>query len=107
MNKLIEVNKKNFEDEVLKTEGLIMVDFWSPKCEPCKELLPSVHEMAKKYEDKAKFCSLDTAGNKRLAISQKVLGLPTIAFYKDGEKVAEFSDDFTIEDVEAKLNELT
>jgi thioredoxin 1 len=106
VNKLIEVDKSNFEDEVLKAEGLVMVDFWSPKCEPCKALMPSVHAMTKKYQDQAKFCSLDTAGNKRLAISQKVLGLPTIAFYKNGEKVAELNTDFSIEDVEAKLNEL-
>jgi thioredoxin 1 len=103
---MIEVDKVTFEEEVLKAEGLVMVDFWSPKCEPCKELMPSVHELAEKYEGKAKFCKLDSAANKRLAISQKVLGLPTIGFYKNGEKVAELSKDFTIEDVEGKLKEL-
>jgi len=103
---LIEVNKANFEEEVLKAEGLVMVDFWSPSCEPCKELLPDVHQLAEKYAGQAKFCSLDTTGNKRLAISQKVLGLPTIAFYKDGSKVAELTTEITIDEVEAKLNEL-
>lgn len=103
---MIAVTKENFEEEVLKAEGLVMVDFWSEKCEPCQALMPSVHELAEKNADKAKFCSLDTAGNKRLAISQKVLGLPTIAFYRNGEKVAELVKDFAIEDVEAKLNEL-
>mgnify|MGYP000866028466 FL=1 len=103
---MIEVDKTNFEDEVLKAEGLVVVDFWSPKCEPCKELMPHVAKLAEKYEGKAKFCKLDTAANRRLAISQKVLGLPTIAFYKNGEKVAELTQNVTVEDVEAKLNEL-
>ncbi|HHT63329.1 MAG: thioredoxin TrxA [Bacillota bacterium] len=103
---MIEVNKDNFEQEVLKADGLVVVDFWSEKCEPCKALMPSVHELAEKNAGRAKFCSLNIAGNKRLAISQKVLGLPTIAFYKNGEKVAELTKDFTIEDVEAKLNDL-
>lgn len=103
---MIAVTKENFEQEVLKAEGLVMVDFWSEKCEPCQALMPSVHELVEKNADKAKFCSLDTAGNKRLAISQKVLGLPTIAFYRNGEKIAELVKDFAIEDVEAKLNEL-
>ncbi|ATW27300.1 thioredoxin TrxA [Candidatus Formimonas warabiya] len=103
---MIELTKENFEQEVLQAEGLIMVDFWSQKCEPCKALMPSVHELAEKNEGKAKFCSLDTTNNKRLAISQKVLGLPTIAFYQNGEKIAELCKDFSIEDVEAKLNEL-
>ncbi|CFX89034.1 Thioredoxin [Syntrophomonas zehnderi OL-4] len=103
---MIEVNKNNFEEEVLKADGLVMVDFWSPSCEPCKELMPSVHQLAEKYKGQAKFCSLDTAGNRRLSISQKVLGLPTIAFYRDGDKIAEITGEVAIEDVEAKLNEL-
>jgi len=103
---VIEIDKKTFEEEVLKAEGLVVVDFWSPKCEPCKELAPQVAELAEKYQDKAKFCMLDTASNRRLAISQKVLGLPTIGFYKDGEKVAELTKDVAVEDIEAKLNEL-
>lgn len=103
---MIEVDKSNFEDEVLKAEGLVMVDFWSPSCEPCKDLLPSVHEVAEKYAGQAKFCSLNTSGNKRLAISQKVLGLPTIAFYRDGNKIAELTTNVSIDEVEAKLNEL-
>ncbi len=103
---MIEVDKVTFEKEVLNAEGLVMVDFWSAKCEPCLELMPSVHELAEKYQGKAKFCALDSGTNKRLAISQKVLGLPTIGFYKNGEKVAELSSDVNIEDIEAKLQEL-
>jgi len=103
---VLEVDKKTFEEEVLKAEGIVMVDFWSPKCEPCKELMPSVMELAEKYEGQAKFCKLDSAANKRLAISQKVLGLPTIVIYKAGEKVAEFSQEIAIEEVEAKIKEL-
>ncbi|MDD2497713.1 MAG: thioredoxin family protein [Desulfitobacteriaceae bacterium] len=104
---MTEVDKITFEEEVLKAKGFVLVDFWSPKCEPCKELMPGVAALAEKYQGKAKFCKLDAAANKRLSISQKVLGLPTIVIYKDGEKAAEFSKDFAIEDVEAKLKELT
>ncbi len=103
---MLALTKENFEEEVKKAEGLIMVDFWSEKCEPCKALMPSVHELAEKHADKAKFCSLDTNGNKRLAMSQKVLGLPTILFYQNGEIVAELCNEISIEDVEAKLLEL-
>lgn len=103
---MIEVDKTTFEEEVLQAEGLVVVDFWSPNCEPCKELMPYIAQLAEKYEGKVKFCKLDAAANKRLSISQKVLGLPTIAFYKNGEKIAELSKDFTIDDVEAKLKEL-
>lgn len=103
---MIIVDKENFEAEVLQAEGLVVVDFWSPKCEPCQALMPEMEKLAEKYGHQAKFCKLDTASNRRLAISQKVLGLPTIGFYRNGEKVAELAKEFTIDDVEAKLKEL-
>lgn len=100
------LDKENFDQEVLQAGQVVVVDFWSPKCEPCQALLPEVEALAAKYEGQAKFCKLDSAGNKRLAISQKVLGLPTIAIYKGGEKVAEFSKEINIAEVEQKLQEL-
>jgi len=104
---MIAVHKDNFEAEVLQAEGVILVDFWGPKCEKCMAVMPDVHALAEKYGDKIKFCSLDTTGNRRLAIAQKVLGLPVIAFYKGGEKIAELAkDDVTRENIEAKINEL-
>ena len=104
---MIEVDKENFEKEVLQEEGLVVVDFWSPQCVPCKELMPEIVELAKKYDKKVKFCKLNIAGNRRLAIGQKVLGLPTIAFYEGGTKIAELSNDFGVQDVESKIEELT
>lgn len=103
---MVVVDKENFAAEVLEAQGLVVVDFWSPKCEPCQALMPEVAKLADKYSGQAKFCKLDTAANRRLAISQKVLGLPTIGFYRQGEKIAELTKEFTIEDVEAKLQAL-
>ena len=101
---MIDVDKTTFEEEVLKAEGYVFVDFWSQGCEPCKALLPEVHKLADKYAGNMKFVSLDTTGARRLAITQKVLGLPTLAVYKDGAKVEEVTkDDATIENVEALI----
>lgn len=103
---MIAVNKENFEQEVLQAESVVMVDWWGPKCERCLELMPSVEELAEKYQGQLKFCSVDTSGNRRLAISQKVLGLPAILFYKDGEKVDEISgQEIQPEDIEAKIKQ--
>ncbi|MCK9443213.1 MAG: thioredoxin family protein [Tissierellaceae bacterium] len=84
---MLELNKDNFEAEVLKAEGYVLVDFWGPTCEPCKALMPHVEGYSEKYGDKIKFASLDVTQARRLAISQKVLGLPVIAMYKDGERI--------------------
>jgi thioredoxin 1 len=88
---MIEVNKDNFESEVLQAEGTVLVDFWGTKCEPCKALMPDVERLAEQYGDKIKICKLNTTDNRRLAISQKVLGLPTFIIYKNGEKIKEIS----------------
>lgn len=99
-----EVTKENFEQEVLQADGVVMVDWWGPKCERCLELMPHVEEFSKKYDGKIKFCSVNTSGNRRLAIGQKVLGLPAILFYQNGEKIDELSgQEIMPEDVEEKI----
>lgn len=101
---MLAVDKTTFDTEVLEASGYIFVDFWSEGCEPCKALLPDVHKLAEKYADKMKFVSLETSKARRLAIKQKVLGLPTLVVYKDGEKLEEVTkDDATIENIEALI----
>lgn len=104
---MIELTKENFDEEVLQANGVVFVDFWSPKCGPCTELLPEVEAFAEKNAGRAKFCKLDTAGNKRLSIAQKVMGIPTFVFYKNGEKAHVFdADSIDMAAVQAKLDEL-
>ena len=104
---MLEVNKTNFEAEVLQATGLVMVDFWSPKCEPCMALMPEVTVLAEKYAGKLKFCSLNVIENRRLAMGQKVMGLPVIAFYKDGDKIQELTGEVTGDQIEATIKGLT
>ena len=99
-------DKDNFDAQVLNSSDLVLVDFWSPKCEPCQELLPEIEALAEKYGDKMKFGKVDVSQNRRLAIGQKVLGLPAVVFYKNGEKVAELLKDVTIGDIEAQIDNL-
>ncbi|MEW6623825.1 MAG: thioredoxin family protein [Bacillota bacterium] len=103
---MLVLDKDNFEAEVLSAKGSVVVDFWSPKCEPCMELMPEIVALSEKYGSQVKFGKVDVSQNRRLAISQKVLGLPTIVLYKDGEKVAELTKDFVVDDVEGKIKEL-
>ncbi|MBE6081623.1 MULTISPECIES: thioredoxin TrxA [Tissierellales] len=101
---MLSLDKTNFEEEVLKSKGYALVDFWSQGCEPCKALKPHVEEMEKTYGDKIKFCELDITKARRVAIGQKVLGLPVIAIYKDGEKIDEkIKDDATVKSVEEMI----
>lgn len=101
---MLELDKNNFEAEVLQAEGKVLVDFFGDGCVPCAALMPHVHAFAEQYGDKMKFCSLNTTKARRLAIGQKILGLPVIAIYENGQKIDEcVKDDATPENVEAMI----
>lgn len=100
---MLELNKENFDAEVVNyTEKPVFVDFWGDKCEICKELMPGVHDLEHKYGDKIKFASLNTSEARRLAIAQRVLGLPTMIIYNNGEKMSTITPDkiSSLDDVE-------
>lgn len=101
---MLVLDKETFEPEVLKAEGPVFVDYFSDGCEPCKALLPQVEVLGEKYGDKVKFTKLNITSARRLAIGQKILGVPVMAIYKGGEKVEELvKDDCTVENIEAMV----
>ena len=103
---MLELDKETFGAEVLEAEGTIFVDFYSEGCEPCKALMPVVHALSEKYSDKMKFTKINTMKARRLAIAQKVLGLPVMAIYKNGEKSVELvKDDCTESNIEKMIIE--
>ncbi|GAB1476318.1 thioredoxin domain-containing protein [Bacillota bacterium] len=98
------VDKDSFESEVLTAEGYVLVDFFGDGCAPCAALMPAVEALCEKYGDKIKFTKLNTTQARRLAIGQKILGLPVIAIYKDGAKVEELvKDDATEANIESMI----
>lgn len=102
---MLEVDKKTFEAEVLQAPCKVVVDFYGDGCVPCAALMPKIHAFAEKYgSDSLKFCALNTTKARRLAISQKVLGLPVIAVYENGQMVAScVKEEATPENVEAMI----
>ncbi len=102
---MFELNSGNFEEEIIKKEGLSIVDFWSDTCEPCLALKPEFEMLANEFEGKVRFCSLETSKERRLAISQKVLGIPTVILYKNGEKIGEAAKEFATKENIRKLIE--
>lgn len=99
---MLELDKNTFEAEVLQASGKVVVDFYGDGCVPCAALMPHVHAFAEKYgSDTMKFCALNTTKVRRLAISQKILGLPVIAVYENGVMIDScVKDDATVENVE-------
>jgi len=105
---MFELDKNNSEEVVLKGEGTILVDFYGDGCVPCAALKPHVEALAEKYGDKIHFTALNTTKARRLAIGQRILGLPVIAIYRNGEKVEELvKDNATPEAVEDMIKKYT
>ena len=101
---MLELDKTTFEAEVLQAEGKVLVDFYGDGCVPCAALMPHVHAFAETYGDKLKFAALNTTKARRLAIAQKVMGLPVIAIYEGGAMIESLvKDDATPENVEAMI----
>ena len=101
---MLELDKNTFASEVLEAEETVFVDFYGDGCVPCQALMPTVHAYADTYGDKIKFCALNTTKARRVAIGQKVRGLPVMAIYKGGEKIEEVVKvDCTPESIEALI----
>jgi thioredoxin 1 len=87
MEKTIKVDSANWEKEVLKGNGLVMVDFWAVWCGPCRIIAPVVDELAQEYEGRLRVVKLNTDENPDVASRYQIMGIPTLLFFKDGKPV--------------------
>jgi len=90
MTSVIEVNSGNWENEVSKADGLIVVDFWHEQCPWCIRLAPIYEEVAGEYRDKAKFAALNVFAsheNQHIALHLGIMSTPTLIFFCQGKPV--------------------
>ncbi len=80
----IKVNKDNFEQEVINSDKPVLVDFWADWCGPCKMLMPIIEEIADEVTD-VKICKLNVDDDQDLAIKYRVMNIPTLKLFKNGE----------------------
>ena len=82
---LIEITDDNFENEVIKSELPVLIDFWAVWCGPCKMVAPIVEELATEFDGKAKIGKLDVDSNQQTSIKFGVRSIHTLLLFKDGE----------------------
>ena len=82
---LVTITDDNFEDEVLKSDKPVLIDFWATWCGPCRMIAPIVEEMSTEYEGKAKIGKLDVDSNQQTSIKYGVRSIPTLLLFKGGE----------------------
>ncbi len=101
-----EVTSATWENEVLKTDSLVMVDFWAVWCGPCRMIAPTVEELAKEYTGKLKVMKLNTDENPDIASRYKIMGIPTIMFFKSGQKLDQIVGAVPKPQLKAKIDTL-
>jgi len=82
-----EINDQNFENEVLKCDMPVVVDFWAPWCGPCHIIAPVTGKLSEEYAGRVKFCKLNVDENPEMARKYQVMSIPLLLFFKDGQQV--------------------
>lgn len=92
MSQALDVNRDNFEAEVLKSEIPVLVDFWAPWCGPCRMMAPILDELSSDLAGKIKIVKVNTeeGANQDLAIKYEIQSIPNMKLFKNGEVVGEF-----------------
>ena len=86
-----ELNRDNFDTEVLKVNELVMIDFWGPRRQPCLALTPTIEKFEHEYAGKIKVTKINAEQNRMLCAKLRVLGLPSFLFYQNGVEVKRLS----------------
>jgi len=103
---IVVATTSTWESEILKSKGLVMVDFWAVWCGPCRIIAPTVEELAKEYSGKVKVAKLNTDENPDIASRYKIMGIPTVMFFKDGQKVDQIVGAVPKPQLKAKIDAL-
>jgi thioredoxin 1 len=103
---ILEVTAASWEQEVLNESGLVLIDFWAVWCGPCRMIAPTVEELAKEYAGKVKVVKLNTDENPEIASRYKIMGIPTLMFFKSGQKIDQIVGAVPKPQLKAKLESL-
>ena len=103
---VVELTDATFDQEVLKSEQPVLVDFWAVWCGPCKAIGPIVETVAEKYADKLKVGKVNVDQNSGTPSRYGIRGIPALLFFKDGKIVDQVVGFVPQETIEEKVQKL-
>jgi len=87
MSKCKEITDAQFDEEVTKSDKLVLVDFWAPWCGPCRAIAPILNDLAKEREDSIKVVKINVDEEQVNAAKLGIMTIPTLVLFKDGQAV--------------------
>jgi thioredoxin 1 len=84
----IKITEETFEQEVLRSDKPVLVDFWANWCPPCVAMNPMIHELAREYDGQAKIAKVDIEAYPALAQKFDIRSIPTLLVFKNGQVVS-------------------
>jgi len=85
---------------VLEQSKLVLVDFWAEWCGPCKQIAPTLEELADKYSENLSVCKVDVDTNRELALQYNVRSIPSLMIFKNGEMADSLIGAVSLEELE-------
>jgi thioredoxin 1 len=104
MGSLALFNEDSFEDEVLKSEVPVLVDFWAEWCGPCKVIAPIIEQISIEYEGRLKVGKLNVDESPQVASKFGIRGIPTLLLFRQGKPVEQIIGAVPKAQIVAKLN---
>jgi thioredoxin 1 len=80
-----QIQGSSFQNEVVKSERPVVVDFYADWCGPCRIIEPVIHSLSEEYQDKVKFVKVDTDANQELTTQFGIMSIPTVMFFSHGK----------------------
>ena len=103
-DKVLNINNENFEQEVINSDKPVLIDFWAAWCGPCRMIAPIIGQLAEQYDGKVKIGKVNVDEQRELAARYKVMSIPTIYMFKDGNAVDKVVGVHSKGDLEAFIN---